>query len=86
MISNIDIRKLKKENSIAAILLKTKFGIIGIKNDKYQNLVRKKRLTDNWMNAGLYHLTKNLVKDLPKKEYRKNHLSKICKKRKIKSK
>jgi len=34
---------------------------------KYQNLVRKKGISNLWMNAGLYHLTKNIVKDLPKK-------------------
>ncbi len=68
VITNIDIRKLqKKENSIAAITLKTKFGVLGIKDDKVSKFSEKKEINDLWMNAGLYHLTKNLVKDLPRK-------------------
>ena len=87
VITNIDIKKLqKKENSIAAITLKTKFGVMGVKDNKVSKFSEKKEIDDLWMNAGLYHLTRNLIKDLPKKRrYRKNYFSKICCKRKIKS-
>ena len=68
IITNIDIRKLqKKQNSIAAIPLKTKFGIIEINDGKVSKFSEKKEISNLWMNAGLYHLTKTLVKDLPKK-------------------
>jgi len=68
IITNIDIRKLqKKQNCIAAIPLKTKFGIMGIKDDKVSKFSEKKEISNLWMNAGLYHLTKNLLKDLPKR-------------------
>lgn len=68
IITNIDIRKLQKmQNSIAAIPLKTKFGIIEINDGKVSKFSEKKEISNLWMNAGLYHLTKNLVKDLPKK-------------------
>jgi len=68
VITNIDIKKLqKKENCIAAIILKTKFGVMGINNDKVSKFSEKKGISNLWMNAGLYHLTKNIVKDLPKK-------------------
>ena len=68
VITNINIRELqKKQNSIAAIPLKTKFGIMEIKDDKVSKFSEKKEISNLWMNAGLYHLTKNLVKDLPKK-------------------
>ena len=68
VITNINIKKLqKKENCIAAIILKTKFGVMGIKDDKVSKFSEKKLISNLWMNAGLYHLTKNLVKDLPKK-------------------
>ena len=68
IITNIDIRKLqKKQNSIAAIQLKTKFGIIEINDGIVSKFSEKKEISNLWMNAGLYHLTKNLVKDLPKK-------------------
>lgn len=68
IITNIDIKKLmQKQNSIAAIQLKTKFGVIGIKNDKVVSFSEKKEILDLWMNAGIYHLSKNLIKSLPKK-------------------
>ncbi len=68
IITNINIKKLqKKKNSIAAIPLKTKFGIIEINDDKVSKFSEKKEISNLWMNAGLYHLTKNIVKDLPKK-------------------
>ena len=67
VITNIDIKKLKNENSIAAIPLKTKFGVIGIKDNKVSKFSEKKEISDLWMNAGIYHLAKNIVKDLPKK-------------------
>ena len=68
IITNIDIRKLqKKQNSIAAIPLKTKFGIIEINDGIVSKFSEKKEISNLWMNAGLYHLTKNIVKDLPKK-------------------
>jgi NDP-sugar pyrophosphorylase family protein len=40
---------------------------MGIKDDKVSKFSEKKLISNLWMNAGLYHLTKNLVKDLPKK-------------------
>ena len=68
VITNIDLRKLKQKlNSIAAIPLKTKFGVMGINDDKVSKFSEKKEISDLWMNAGLYHLSKNIVKDLPKK-------------------
>src|SRR3990170_2500452 len=67
IITDIDIKKLKqKQNSIAAIPLKTKFGIMSIKNDKVVSFNEKKEISDLWMNAGIYHLSKILTKDLPK--------------------
>jgi len=66
VITNIDIKKLKQKlNSIAAIPLKTKFGVMKIKNDKVVRFSEKKEISDLWMNAGIYHLSNNLTKDLP---------------------
>jgi len=67
-ITNIDLRKLqKKANSIAAIELRTKFGIMETVDDKVIKFREKKEITNVWMNAGIYHLQKKLLKDLPKK-------------------
>lgn len=67
-ITNIDLRKLqKKTNSIAAIELRTKFGIMETVDDKVIRFREKKEITNVWMNAGIYHLQKKLLEDLPKK-------------------
>ena len=66
IITNIDLKKLlKKENSIAAIQLRTKFGILQTDNDKIIKFDEKKEITDIWMNAGIYHLNKDTLKELP---------------------
>ena len=66
VITNIDLKKLlKKENSIAAIQLKTKFGILQTDEDKIIKFDEKKEITDLWMNAGIYHLNREIIKKLP---------------------
>ena len=66
IITNIDLKKLfEKENSIAAIQLRTKFGILQTDNDKIIKFDEKKEITDTWMNAGIYHLNKDTLKELP---------------------
>ena len=65
-ITNIDLKKLiKKENSIASIQLKTKFGILQTHKDKIIKFDEKKEINDIWMNAGIYHLKKETLKELP---------------------
>lgn len=67
-ITNIDLKKLlKKPNAIAAIELRTKFGIMETKDDKVTMFREKKEVSDVWMNAGIYHLENKILKDLPKK-------------------
>jgi Nucleoside-diphosphate-sugar pyrophosphorylase involved in lipopolysaccharide biosynthesis/translation initiation factor 2B, gamma/epsilon subunits (eIF-2Bgamma/eIF-2Bepsilon) len=67
IITNIDLKKLfKKDNSIAAIQLRTKFGILQTVDDKIIKFDEKKEISDLWMNAGIYHLNKDTVKELPK--------------------
>jgi len=65
-ITNIDLDKLaSKENSIAAIELRTKYGILETESDKIINFREKKEISDTWMNAGIYHLQKDVLKKLP---------------------
>jgi NDP-sugar pyrophosphorylase family protein len=67
-ITNIDLKKLsKKPNAIAAIELRTKFGILEIDNDKIKKFREKKEIQNTWMNAGIYHLQKDVLKELPNK-------------------
>ncbi|MGI9567490.1 MAG: nucleotidyltransferase family protein [Nitrosopumilus sp.] len=68
IITNIDLRKLAaKQNSIASIELRTNFGVLETNQDKVTKFKEKKEITDLWMNAGIYHLQKKILKDLPKK-------------------
>ena len=65
-ITNIDLKKLmKKENSIASIQLRTKFGILQTEQNKIIKFNEKKEIIDLWMNAGIYHLNKETIKELP---------------------
>jgi len=68
IITNINLKKLVKlPNSIAAIELKTKYGILEIENNKIINFREKKEISKTWMNAGIYYLQKNILKELPVK-------------------
>ena len=65
-ITNIDLKKvMKKENSIASIQLRTKFGILQTEQNKIIKFDEKKEIMDLWMNAGIYHLNKETIKELP---------------------
>lgn len=67
-VTNINLTKLAEiPNSIAAIELRTKFGIMETEGTKVTRFREKKEISNLWMNAGIYHLLKATVKDLPKK-------------------
>ena len=85
VITNINLNKLKsKLNSIAAIQLRTKFGIMKVSNDKVVSFGEKKIIPDLWMNAGIYHLSREIIKDLPKKgDIEKTTFPKYAKKEKL---
>ena len=68
IITNINLKKLVKlPNSIAAIELKTKYGILETEGNKIVNFLEKKEISETWMNAGIYYLQKNILKELPVK-------------------
>jgi len=68
VITNIDLAKLvKQSNSIASIELRTQFGTLETNGSKISKFREKKEISDLWMNAGIYHLQKEVLKDLPNK-------------------
>ncbi|MDP6897563.1 MAG: nucleotidyltransferase family protein [Candidatus Nitrosopelagicus sp.] len=68
IVTNIDLKKiLRKPNTIAANELKTKFGTMEIKKNKILKFNEKKDVSDVWMNPGIYHLSKDIEKIIPKK-------------------
>lgn len=68
VITNIDLGELtKSENAIAAIELRTKFGIMEIFGNNVTKFFEKKEVNDLWMNAGIYYFNADIFKDLPTK-------------------
>jgi NDP-sugar pyrophosphorylase family protein len=67
-ITDIDLRKLEKSlNSIAAIELRTKFGIMETEDNKVTKFREKKEISNVWMNAGIYHSQVQCLKTCQKK-------------------
>ncbi|RDJ31038.1 MAG: nucleotidyltransferase family protein [Crenarchaeota archaeon] len=85
VITNININKLKsKTNTIASIQLKTKFGILDVKDNKIINFSEKKQVENLWMNAGIYHFSDKIFKDLPSKgDIEKTTFPKYAKEQKL---
>lgn len=68
VITDLDLKRLQsKPNSLASIPLRTSFGIVDILDDKITRFHEKPIISDYWMNAGLYFLSKEIIKYLPKK-------------------
>ena len=68
VITNINIKRLlTRKNAVAAIRLRTNFGVLETKDGKIQKFKEKEDVSDLWMNAGIYHLQKEVLADLPNK-------------------
>jgi mannose-1-phosphate guanylyltransferase len=68
VITNLDPRKLQKNsNSIAVIPLRTSFGIVNLNHDKVKKFEEKPEIPNYWMNAGIYYLSNEVFRHIPKK-------------------
>ena len=68
IITNLDPRQLKaNSNSIALIPLRTSFGIVSLNKNKVKKFEEKPEISNYWMNAGVYYLSKEVLRHLPKK-------------------
>ena len=74
VITDIDINRLVRvRNSSAAIPLRTNYGILDICHtgsdadaaDTIKEFGEKTRVPDTWMNAGVYHLGREVLDELP---------------------
>ena len=66
VITDIDIRRLQKRaNCIAAIQLRTKFGVLDTDGSRVTDFLEKQTIDGIWMNAGVYHLSAGILEDLP---------------------
>lgn len=53
------------ENSIAVIPLRTLFGIVHLDDGKVDQFEEKPEIHNYWMNAGIYRLRRDVIKQLP---------------------
>ncbi len=68
IITDIDIRKMRDTaDSIAYIPMRTKYGTVLPDGDRISDFLEKKELPGAFMNAGIYHLSKRMLRDVPKK-------------------
>jgi len=68
VITDLDPRQLQlKPNSIAVVPLRTSFGIVDIVDDKVARFYEKPIISEYWMNAGVYFLSREIIKHVPKK-------------------
>ena len=66
VITDIDILRLQKRaNCIAAIQLRTKFGVLDTDGSRVTDFLEKQVIDGIWMNAGVYHLSADILEDLP---------------------
>lgn len=67
VITNLDLQKLRSQkNSIAVIPLRSSFGLIHLVGQKVKRFEEKPEISRHWMNAGVYHLEKDVIKLLPR--------------------
>lgn len=68
IITDLDPTQLKsKLNSIALVPLRTAFGVVNLMKDRITRFEEKPKISDYWINAGIYHLSKEIIQHLPKK-------------------
>ena len=66
VITDIDLQALmKRPDSIAAVRLRTKYGILETHEDRVLGFLEKRDASDMWINAGIYHLRREALRDLP---------------------
>ena len=69
ILTNLDPRKLRDGVSIHALALvplRSPFGVVEVdKDSKVLGFVEKPKITDRWINAGVYHFTSEVFSYLP---------------------
>ena len=79
IITDLDPRLLQsKPDSIAVVPLRTSFGIVDMVDDKVTKFYEKPVISEYWMNAGLYYLSKEIIKYIPKKGNIENSTFPLC--------
>jgi len=68
VLTDIDLAKMRRaQNAVALIELRTRFGTVEFHGGKVSKFMEKKPIANIWMNSGVYHLRKDIMRDLPAK-------------------
>lgn len=68
VITDIDIGRLRRSpNCIAAIPLRTKYGVVRLDGGSVAGFEEKREVAGAYMNAGVYHLSAGALADLPRR-------------------
>lgn len=68
VITNMDLtRMMPRPNSIAAIPMRTKYGMLDLEGDRVSAFSEKRQIPGVYMNAGVYHLSRDMLDDLPRR-------------------
>ena len=83
VITDIDILRLQKRaNCIAAIQLRTKFGVLDTDGSRVTDFLEKQVIDGIWMNAGVYHLSADMSGGSAcQGGHREDRLSRVCQER-----
>lgn len=66
IITDIDVGMMKDAtDSIAVIPLRTGYGTLGLEGDAITSFREKREVLTTFMNAGIYHLSRTVLRDLP---------------------
>ena len=68
VITDIDIKGLaRRADAIAAVRLRTQYGVLESRGDALTAFREKGEVGDMWMNAGVYHLSRQTLRAMPRK-------------------
>lgn len=66
VLTNIDLGRMAGiTDSVSAVPLRTKYGVLDIDGDTISAFGEKKVVRDKWMNAGIYHLARKTMRAMP---------------------
>ncbi|ABK77486.1 nucleoside-diphosphate-sugar pyrophosphorylase [Cenarchaeum symbiosum A] len=67
VITDMDLARLDKAETVAAIPLRTRFGVMSLDGSKVDEFREKGELSGVFMNAGVYRLSRGALDDMPER-------------------
>lgn len=68
VITNIDLARMARApDSVSAVALRTQYGTLDIDGERVSGFHEKKAIAGMWMNAGVYHLSRRVMRGMPRR-------------------